>query len=240
MLQKCYAFTSYTSRKQMDEEILASVKEICMQSFKKIVSSVVVRKAAKVWQAETNSIEARNGAIPSVGFISSRSRSWNKRSARRADTDKTSKKACVQMELFILNQLCALIECPKWRKRLTLWASWVFVCTHSIYKHVSEHPKSFKEANREYLRQNGTNKRQLKMCNVTTPCSIKKTLGVGLERRQRAHYLTIYHVSDSKGIWTFCNCSLFIISIVSHLNSLLNMNTQNLHVMLPETWRILK
>lgn len=31
----------------MDEEILASVKEICMQSFKKIVSSVVVRKAAK-------------------------------------------------------------------------------------------------------------------------------------------------------------------------------------------------
>lgn len=32
----------------MDEEIPASVKEICMQSFKKIVSSVVERKAAKV------------------------------------------------------------------------------------------------------------------------------------------------------------------------------------------------
>lgn len=36
------------------------------------------------------------------------------------------------------------------------------------------------------------------MCNVTTPCSIKKTLGVGLKARQRAHYLAIYHVSNSK------------------------------------------
>lgn len=39
---------------------------------------------------------------------------------------------------------------------------------------------------------------KLRMCNVTTPYSIKKTLGPRLEARRRTHYSVIYHILESK------------------------------------------
>lgn len=90
--EKCNALTSYTSRKQMGVEISQSSEKIVYMR-KKIISTVIIRKAAKPWR-ETNSIEERYGAITSVGFISARSRSWNKRERAEPTTAKRAKNLC--------------------------------------------------------------------------------------------------------------------------------------------------
>lgn len=95
-----------------NREVYTLLCDLENDSFVVQENSSIVRKAAQVWQAETNSIEERNEAMPSVGFISARSRSWNKRSARRADTSKTKKKLAFKWSFSYLTNSVHLQNIP--------------------------------------------------------------------------------------------------------------------------------
>lgn len=143
--------------------------------------------------------------MTSVGFITARSRSWNKRSAQWAHKRKTSKNRTFKwsltnsMRLGAGNRSSSILITIISREYI-----YTVVLTHwTPSKIILVEPLANAHYLLDHFRKETGNKTKsanasLWMCNVTTPCCIKKTLGAGLGKRQRAHYFPIYHVSDNK------------------------------------------